>query len=150
MKKRSIKNKALAALDPLIGEWEYTMYNCWFLPSMDTTVKGLTTIERLQDSFIVMRSTDADKKPSDIWVIGYSDPQKKYQMFYYDQRGVARIFNMTLDGKRLFFWREDEDFYQRMTIEIESDGLHSVAEASEDKGKTWRKDLEMTHRKLIS
>ncbi len=101
-----MKNKALAALEPLIGQWEYTMYNAWFLESMDTKVKGFTTIERLHDSFVIIR------------------------------------------GKRLFFWREDEDFYQRMTIEIKSDGLHSVAEASEDKGKTWRKDLEMTHKRL--
>lgn len=143
-----MKNKALTALEPLIGQWEYTMYNAWFLESMDTKVRGFTTIERLHDSFVIIRSSNADKKPEDIWVIGYSDPQKKYQMFYYDQRGVARIFNMTFDGKRLFFWREDEDFYQRMTIDIKSDGLHSVAEASEDKGKTWRKDLEMLHKRL--
>jgi hypothetical protein len=143
-----MKNKALAALEPLIGQWEYTMYNAWFLKSMDTKVKGFTTIERLHDSFVVIRSSSADKKPEDIWVIGYSDPQKKYQMFYYDQRGVARIFNMAFDGKRLFFWREDEDFYQRMTIDIKADSLHSVAEASEDKGKTWRKDLEIAHRRL--
>ena len=143
-----MKNEALAALEPLMGQWEYTMYNAWFLESMETKVKGFTTIERLHDSFVVIRSSSADKKPEDIWVIGYSDPQKKYQMFYYDQRGVARIFNMTFDGRRLFFSREDEDFYQRMTIEIKSDGLHSVAEASEDKGKTWRKDLEMIHKRL--
>ena len=143
-----MKNKALTALEPLIGQWEYTMYNAWFLESMDTKVKGFTTIERLHDTFVIIRSSNADKKPEDIWVIGYSDPQKKYQMFYYDQRGVARIFNMTFDGKRLFFWREDEDFYQRMTIDIKSDGLHSVAEASEDKGKTWRKDLEMALKRL--
>jgi hypothetical protein len=141
-------NIALAALEPLIGQWEYTMYNAWFLESMDTKVKGFTTIERLHDSFVVIRSSNADKKPEDIWVIGYSDPQKKYQMFYYDQRGVARIFNMTFDGKRLFFSREDEDFYQRMTIDIKSDCLHSEAWASEDKGKTWRKDLEMTLKRL--
>lgn len=138
-----MKNKALAALEPLIGEWEYTMYNCWFLESMDTKLKGFTTIERLQDSFVVIRSSDADKKPSDVWVIGYSDPQQKYQMFYHDQRGVARIFDMTFDGKKLAFLREDDDFYQRMSIEITEDGLHSIAEASEDKGETWRKDLEM-------
>jgi hypothetical protein len=143
-----MKNKALAALEPLIGKWEYTMYNAWFLPSMDTKVKGFTTIERLEDSFVVVRSTDADKKPSDIWVIGYSDPQEKYMMFYYDQRGVSRIFNMTFDRKELVFWREDKDMYQRITLEITDDGLHSVAEASEDKGKTWRKDLEMAHKRI--
>ena len=143
-----MKNKALSALEPLIGEWEYTMYNAWFLESMDTKVKGFTTIERLEDSFVVVRSTDADKKPSDIWVIGYSDPQEKYMMFYYDQRGVSRIFNATFDGSQLVFWREDKDMHQRITLEITDDGLHSVAEASEDKGKTWRKDLAMAHKRI--
>lgn len=140
-----MQNKALAALEPLIGEWEYTMYNAWFLESMDTEVKGFTTIERLHDSFIVVRSTDADKKPGDVWVIGYSDPQEKYQMFYYDQRGVSRIFDTTFEGKKLVFNREDKDFYQRMTLTITADGLHAVAEASDDQGKTWRKDLEMKY-----
>lgn len=143
-----MKNKALAALEPLIGEWEYTMYNCWFLESMETKVKGFTTIERLDGSFVVVRSSDADKKPSDVWVIGYSDPQEKYQMFYYDQRGVSRIFDATFDGKKLVFSRDDEDFYQRMTLTIKADGLHTVAEASDDKGKTWRKDLEMQYIKI--
>lgn len=85
-----MKNKALAALEPLIGEWEYTMYNCWFLESMDTKINGFTTIERLHDAFIILRSSDADKKPADVWVIGYSDPQEKYQMFYYD-RGALPV-----------------------------------------------------------
>lgn len=138
----NVKN---AALEPFIGEWEYTMYNCWFLESMDTEVKGFTTIERLDDAFIVVRSSDADKKPSDIWVIGYSDPKEKYEMLYYDQRGVSRIFDTTFDDKTLVSYREDKDMYQRITIEITAGGLHSVAEASDDQGKTWRKDLEMRH-----
>ncbi|HYD35164.1 MAG TPA: DUF1579 family protein [Vitreimonas sp.] len=140
-----MKNKALAALDPFIGEWKYTMYNSWFLESMDTKITGSTSIERLNDAFVVLRNTAADKKPEDIWVIGYSDPQEKYQAFYYDQRGVARIFNMTFDGEKMFFWRDDTDFYQRITLKINTYGLHSVAEASEDKGATWRKDLEMSY-----
>lgn len=140
-----MKNKALAALEPLIGEWEYIMYNCWFLESMDTQVKGFTTIERLNDAFVIIQSTDADKKPSDTWIIGYSDPQDRYEMFYYDQRGVSRIFNTTFNGNTFVFSREDKDFYQRMTLTIKTDGLHTVAEASDDNGKTWRKDLEMSH-----
>ena len=138
-----MKNKGLKALAPLIGEWEFTMYNAWFLESMDTQVKGFTTIEWLHDAFLILRNSDADQKPDDIWVIGYSDPREKYEMFYYDQRGVSRIFEATFDGKKLVFSREDKDFYQRMTVTIKADGLHSIAEASEDKGKTWRKDLEM-------
>lgn len=143
-----MKNNALSALEPFIGEWEYTMYNCWFLESMDTTVKGYTTIERLHDSLVVIRSSDADKKPEDVRVIGYSDPQEKYQMFYTDQRGVSRIFNASFDGQKIVFQREDNDMHQRVTLEITPDGLHSVAEASEDQGTTWRKDLEMAYVKI--
>lgn len=143
-----MKNKALAALEPLIGNWEYTLYNAWFLESMETEVKGFTAIERLQDSFVVIRSSDANKKPADVWVIGYSDPQEKYQMLYYDQRGVARIFDMTFDGKKLFCWREDKDFYQRLTITIEGNRMHFMPEASEDKGKTWRKDFDMAYTRI--
>src|SRR5690606_22395516 len=107
----TMRNEALKALDPLLGKYEYTMYNAWFLEGMDTKVKGYATIERLQDSFVVIRDSDANRKPGSIWVIGYSDPQEKYQMFYYDQRGVARIFEMTFDGEKLVFLREDKDFY---------------------------------------
>lgn len=69
-------------------------------------------------------------------------------MLYYDQRGVARIFDTTFDGKTMVCLREDPDFYQRITLEITHEGLHSVAEMSEDKGKAWRKDLEMKHVKI--
>ena len=143
-----MRNEKLSALQPLIGKWEYTMFNCWFLESMDAKVKGFTNIEWLYDTFLIIQTTDADNKPNDIWVIGYSDPQKKYQMFYHDQRGVSRIFNMTFDSKTIIFLREDEDFYQRITLEIEEEKLHSIAEASEDQGKTWRKDLEMSFLKI--
>jgi hypothetical protein len=80
-----MKNKALAALEPLIGEWEYTMYNC------------IT---------------------AGFW-------------------------------KVMVFWREDKDFYQRRTLEIKvDDSLYTIAEASDDKGRTWRKDLEMSYVKV--
>lgn len=114
---------------------------------MDTRVKGTTTIERLHNSFVVIRNSDADKKPEDIWVIGYSDPQEKYQMFYYDQRGVSRIFDASF-GQITVFQRDDNNMHQRITLEITTDGLHSVDEASEDQGTTWRKDLEMAHVKI--
>lgn len=75
-------------------------------------------------------------------------PQAKYQMFYSDQRGVARIFDASFDGQKMVFQREDSDMHQRVTLEITTDGLHAVAEASEDQGRTWRKDLEMDYVKI--
>lgn len=143
-----MKNKALAALEPFIGNWDYTMYNCWFLKSMDDTMKGSTSFERLEGGLLVMRETDADKKPGGMWVLGYSDPQERYEMLYYDERGVSRIFNSTFDGKTLHAWREDKDMHQKMTLTINDDGtLHGIAEASDDQGKTWRKDFDMSYTK---
>jgi hypothetical protein len=139
-----MKNKGLGALEPLIGEWEFTMYNAWFLESMDTKVVGKTIVERIHDSFIVVRQ-ETDGKPDDIWVIGYSDAQGKYELFYYDQRGVSRIFDMSFDGKRWTFSREDKDFYQRFIAEVSLNKIQARTEASEDKGKTWRKDFDMTY-----
>ena len=139
-----MKNKGLNALQPLIGEWEFTLNNAWFLESLGTKVVGKTVIERIYDSFVVVRN-EVDAKPDDVWVIGYSDAQDAYQLFYYDQRGVSRIFGMTFDGKRWSFFREDKDFYQRFTAHITAKRIEAAAEASDDKGKTWRKDFNMTY-----
>ena len=141
------KNAGLAALQPLIGEWEFTISNAWFLDSMETTIVGRTVIERLYDSFVVLRD-EVDGELDDIWVIGYSDPQKKYQLFTYDQRGVSRIFDMTFDGTSWTFSREDEDFYQRFIAHVSEDRIEARTEASEDKGKTWRKDFDITYVRL--
>jgi hypothetical protein len=139
-----MKNKGLAALQPLIGEWEFTIYNAWFLDSMETTIVGRTFIERLYDSFVVVRD-EVDGKLDDIWVIGYSDPQARYQLSSYDQRGVARIFDMTFDGASWTFSREDADFHQRFTAQVAADHIQAYTEASEDEGKTWRKDFDIEY-----
>lgn len=142
-----MKNKAFSAFEPLIGEWEYTMYNAWFLESMETQVKGKVVIEWVHNAFICVRG-EVDAKPDDVWIIGYSDAREKYELFYYDQRGVSRIFDMTFNGKDWAFSREDKDFYQKFTAQITPGKIQAVTEASEDKGKTWRKDFDMTYVKV--
>jgi len=139
-----MKNKGLKALQPLIGEWDYTIYNAWFLESMDTKLVGKTFFERLHDSFLVMRGA-FDGLPDDVCVIGYSDAKEKYELFYYDQRGVSRIFDMEFDGKHWSYSREDKDFYQRFTAEVSEDKITAITEASEDQGKTWRKDFNIDY-----
>jgi hypothetical protein len=120
------------------------------LENLDMKIMGFTSIEWLHHSFVVIRYCNAYIKPEHIWGIGYSDPQEKYQLLYCDLRGVARIFNLTFEDNKIDCWRADKDFYPRVTLPIITDGLHSMAEASEDKGKTWRKDLEMAYTKVES
>ena len=69
-------------------------------------------------------------------------------MLYYDRRGVSRVFGATFDGRKITFLREDPDMHQRMSLETGPDGLHLIAEASEDQGETWRLDLEMKYKRI--
>jgi hypothetical protein len=141
MKKKSKPLKKFAAL---IGQWELTLNNAWFLKSMDTVVKGKASFEWLDDGLIIWRF-GTGTVPGATSVIGYSDAKEKYEMLYYDDRGVYRIFDMELKGNTWTMLREDKDFYQRLSAIIKKDTIISKAEASDDKGKTWRKDFDLLY-----
>ncbi len=72
-------------------------------------------------------------------MIGHSDARKSYVVFYHDERGVSRVFQMTFDGSTWKLWREDPNFYQRFIADIHADEIAGRWEASEDGGKSWRK-----------
>src|SRR4051794_10196558 len=50
-------NEALRGLEPLVGEWDVTMTNAWFLESMDTEIHGIATIEWYAEAFLLLRLT---------------------------------------------------------------------------------------------
>jgi hypothetical protein len=58
------------------------------------------------------------------------------------------VFDMTFADGAWTLLREDPDFHQRLTLRIEPDRLEMQADASDDAGGTWRKDLDyyFTHR----
>jgi hypothetical protein len=142
-----MKNSGLKALQPLIGEWDLTLSNAWFLDSMETKVSGHASFERIEDSFVIFR-WKVGEQPESVCVIGYSDPARKYELFYYDQRGVSRIFSMIFDGKKWALLRKDVDFYQRFEAQIAPGKIQAKWEASEDEGKTWRKDFDLSFTKI--
>lgn len=137
-----MKNEALAALEPLVGDWELTMTDAWFLESRDIEIHGSAKFEWLGDAFLVMTS-ELGGEPAWDWVIGRSDAHAKFVVLYHDERGVCRVFEMTFGDAQWTMLREDPDFHQRFVATVEQDRIRSRAEASEDGGKTWRKDLDL-------
>lgn len=77
-------------------------------------------------------------------VIGRSDANDAYVALYHDDRGVCRQFAMTFDGRHWTMTREDPDFHQRFIAEVGEDRILGCWEASEDQGRTWRKDFDLT------
>ena len=134
-------NDAMRRLEDLVGEWDVTMTHAWFLESLDTEIRGSATFEWLADAFMVMRSDWEDGSKQE-FVFGRNDARDEFVAFSHDSRGVYRVFDMTFAHGEWTLLREDPDFHQRVTLRIQPDRLEVQAEASEDAGQTWRKDLD--------
>jgi hypothetical protein len=53
VKEEAMRNEAMEQLDVLVGSWQTTMRNAWFLEPADHEVTGSATVEWLGDSFVV-------------------------------------------------------------------------------------------------
>jgi hypothetical protein len=110
---------------------------------MDVRVPGWATFEWLDDAFIVWRWNSGDPQPAQ-FVIGYSDANERYVVLYHDERGVARVFDMTWGDGEWTLSRADPDFHQRIVAAVAGDRIEASVDASEDAGTTWRKDFDLT------
>jgi hypothetical protein len=139
----------LRDLEVLIGNWDWTLSNAWFLDSLETTVEGTASFDWIDNAFVRWRfKQGASGVPDSVYVLGYSSSTGRFGAFYYDTRGVSRIFDMEFDGAHWSLLRQDPDFYQRFTAQVNGDTIAATAEASEDQGKTWRKDFDLLFTKL--
>jgi hypothetical protein len=134
-------NDAMRRFDSLVGEWDVTMTHAWFLDSLDTEIHGSATFEWFADAFLVMHSRLEDDSE---WAsaFGRSDARDAYVAFYHDDRGVYRVFDMSFADGEWTLLREDPDFHQRVVMRIGQDRVDIRADASDDAGRTWRKDLD--------
>lgn len=137
-----MRSQALDQLEGLIGAWNLTMTNAFFLDSLDERVSGSASFEWLDDVLVVFRWGLGPTPPA-VCVIGHSTPQDRYHMLYHDDRGVARVYAMEFTEDRWSLLREDSDFHQRFEARLEPDRIVGAWEASEDEGKTWRKDFDL-------
>jgi hypothetical protein len=135
-----MRNEALETLDVLVGEWTLTMSDAWFLEPRGTEVHGSASVEWFGDAFLLVHSTLQGEMSL---AIGRSDANDAYEVLYHDDRGVCRVFTMTWDGSRWTMSREDPDFHQRFVADVEPDRISGRWEASEDHGRTWRKDFDL-------
>lgn len=143
-----MRNTELEKLDGLVGEWTTTISNAWFLEPPGAQVPGSTVVEWIGESFLVIRSDFAGGQHAHsemTFVLGRSDPNNAYIALYHDDRGVCREYAMTFDGELWTMTREDPDMHQRFIADVDTDRILGRWEASEDQGKTWRKDFDLTY-----
>jgi hypothetical protein len=141
------------ALTPLIGEWRLTMLLSGIdLPDVDARV----TFEWMGDkAFVLQRWTvPLPEAPDGLAVIGWDEGRGTFLQHYFDERGVARVYEMgfedgvwTLERTKPDF--SDFNFSQRSTGRFSEDGnrIDCVLEIAHDH-ETWEKDFDLVYTRV--
>ena len=136
------RSLALGLLDVLVGEWTQQV-------SGHGDPVGTITFEwALGDAYLLQRSTLPPPFPESLAVIEYDEGIAEFRMHYFDNRGVTRLYRMSLSGSEWTLLRDEPDFAplsfaQRYVGTIADDGrsVEGRWEQSHDSGETWELDF---------
>jgi hypothetical protein len=138
----------LERLDRLVGEWSMTSS---LAPDPATAPRARTTFEWLSGRrFLVQRwEVDHPAAPDGIAVIGFDAERGHFRQHYFDSRGVARVYEMTLEEDAWQLWRFAPGFSQRFDGRFGAGGDTIVGswEKSSD-GERWEHDFELTYTRV--
>jgi len=134
-------------LAPLVGRWEATAAH----PADPTaTMRAEVTFEWHEGAFLLQRSvTDHPDFPDGVMIIGGDDATERFSVCYSDDRGVRRVYEMTVADGVWRQWRDVAGFAQRFTGTFSEDGdtVTGAWEMCQD-GETWTHDFDITYRKV--
>jgi hypothetical protein len=129
------------ALEGLLGSWEFTMHHS----QMSDPVTGRQRYERVLDGAFVLQHWAYDHPDfPDALALWSAD-----HCYYFDVRGLSRIFDLEVGDGGWSMVRLDEDFSQRTTATfLGADRMESSGEVSRDRGATWQPDFTMSFRRV--
>ena len=121
------------------------------LPSDSEAPHAETSFEWLEGAqFLIQRwRVDHPAAPDGIAIIGAGETDESYRQHYFDSRGVARVYEMTLADGVWKLWRVAPDFSQRFTgiFNPAADMISGTWEGSRD-GSTWEHDFDLTYTRV--
>ena len=151
-----LKTQSIEILHSFIGEWEVQAYR-----DGKPMGKDHITFEWIENGTFLRQTAETvstEGVPSE-WVnvlptpltciIGFDDTNSHFSQLYADARGVFRVYQMGLDGRKWKLWREAPGFSQRFTGIFSGDGkkINGAWETSED-GKSWSKDFDLEYNRI--
>ena len=142
-------DQALRELEPLVGEW--TFEATW--PSGEPWPGGgSVTFEWLASgAHLLQRGTaELPEAPDNVSIIGCDAANGTYVQLYSDERGVCRVYEMSIGNGEWKLWRDGEPFSQRFTGTFSDDGntITGRWEIAED-GINYRTDFELVLRRAM-
>jgi hypothetical protein len=137
-------NSSLKKLEILVGVWNMEGSH----PLFTSVLHGRSSFEWLTEEGLLLWHFDFEQSgpPIGTSVIGHDDASETYSMLYFDERGVSRIYEMSLDSSLWKLWRNATGFSQRFTGTFSDDRNTIIGcwEKSTD-GSNWENDLEVTY-----
>jgi hypothetical protein len=136
---------ALKNLEPLVGEWRVVA----------TPPGGEPWPGEARASFewhssgahLVLRSSvDLPEAPDVVSIIGCDAANGTYYELYSDDRGVCRVYGMSIGDGEWNRWREGLPFPQRFTAHFEEDNRKIVGRWEKaDDGTSYTTDFDLTY-----
>lgn len=144
-------------LEPLIGEWSLAMV----MPGQEVPkelpdIGARVTFEWMGvKAFVLERwSVPIREAPDGLAVLGWDEGRGTFLQHYFDERGVARVYEMSFEAGVWKMERTRPDFSpfqfsQRFTGTFSTDGsrIHGTWEIAEDH-RTWKKDFDLIYTRL--
>lgn len=136
---------ALAALEPLVGEWKLGAASPAGEPWPG---EGQATFAwHPSGAHLVQTATiNVPGAPDSVSIIGCDAANGTYYQLYSDERGVCRVFGMSISETEWRLWREGAPFPQRFTGRFE-DGGRRIAGRWEkaDDGVNYATDFDLIY-----
>jgi hypothetical protein len=140
--------EALEKLDALVGEWTLEAVAPGGEPWPG---KARARIEwHDSGSHLVKRSAiDVPEAPNEVSIIGCDAAEGTYYQLYSDDRGVCRVYEMSIGDREWRLWRAGQPFPQRFIGAFEDDGNTIVGrwEKAED-GENYATDFKLIYRRI--
>jgi hypothetical protein len=149
-----VQNPAQAELEPFIGEWTMEIA----FPGHDPIDGGATvSFEWMPGGWFIVERWEIPlpEVPGGTAVIGWDKGRETLLQHYFDSRGVARVYEMSVeDGIWKLIRTEPDfsplDFSQRYTGKFRADGKTIVGTWEiKHPGKDWELDFHLTYKKQV-
>jgi hypothetical protein len=144
-------------LEPLIGEWRMVMVMLGQgVPDELPDIGARVAFEWMGDKAFVLERwrVPIPGAPNGLAVLGWEEGRGEFLRHYFDDRGVARVYEMSFAAG---IWKMERirpdfspfEFSQRFTGILSADGsrIDGTWEIVEDH-KTWRKDFDLIYNRV--
>lgn len=140
--------EALKKLEPLVGEWRLTAAPPGGPPWPG---EGRARFEwHDSGAHLVERSTvDIPDGPDGVSIIGCDAANGTYYQLYSDERGVCRVYEISIGDGEWKLWREGKPFAQRFTGRFDEEGRMIVGRWELAEGGTnYATDFDLTYTRV--